>query len=135
MLRDMSTNTETVQAFLDAFNRKDVDGLMGFFADEAVYHNMPGDPVVGVGPIRAVIEGYTGPATAIDWVTMAIAETADGVVLTERLDRFDFGGKSVELPVMGAFDVSDGKITAWRDYFDMPTFQRQMAAIRGESAE
>ena len=113
-----------------AWNRKDIEGVIGFFAADAVYHNMPGDPVVGVGPIRAVIEGYATPATAIDWVLLQVAETPEGVVLTERLDKFDFGGKWVELPVMGTFEVSDGKITALRDYFDMATFGRQMAAIR-----
>ena len=30
------------------------------------------------------------------------------------------------LPVMGAFEVSDGKINAWRDYFDMNQFTSQM---------
>lgn len=38
-----------------------------------------------------------------------------------------FGDPSVELPVMGAFELSDGKISAWRDYFDMAQFQAQMA--------
>ncbi|HWM52333.1 MAG TPA: limonene-1,2-epoxide hydrolase family protein, partial [Thermoplasmata archaeon] len=31
-----------------------------------------------------------------------------------------------ELPVMGTFEVSDGKIRAWRDYFDMNQFTRRM---------
>ena len=35
-------------------------------------------------------------------------------------------GKRIELPVMGAFEVTaDGKISAWRDYFDMATFSKQ----------
>ncbi|MDH4143949.1 MAG: nuclear transport factor 2 family protein [Acidimicrobiia bacterium] len=43
-------------------------------------------------------------------------------VLTERTEFFvDRAGKkpSFELPVMGTFDVRDGKITAWRDYFEL----------------
>ena len=45
---------------------------------------------------------------------------ADGpVVMTERVDVFKLPGKSFELPVMGTFEVTDGKISAWRDYFDM----------------
>lgn len=42
-------------------------------------------------------------------------------VLTERLERFESrttAGKFVELHVMGAFELRDGKIAAWRDYFD-----------------
>lgn len=130
----MSTNSEIVQNFVAALNRRDVDGAMGFFADGAVYHNMPGDPVVGLDPIRAVIDGYVTPADGLDWVMLELAETSGGVVLTERLDKFDFGGKPLELPVMGAFELSDGKITAWRDYFDMATFGRQMTAIQDGSA-
>jgi limonene-1,2-epoxide hydrolase len=33
----------------------------------------------------------------------------------------------VELPVAGLFRVRDGAITLWRDYFDMRTFETQMA--------
>lgn len=120
------SNSDTIRAFLDAFNRKDIDGVMSFFSDDAVYHNMPTAPVHGAAAIRTSIEGYTAPATAIDWELVAIAETDGGTVLTERLDRFEFGDAQVELPVMGAFDFEDDKILAWRDYFDLAQFQKQM---------
>jgi limonene-1,2-epoxide hydrolase len=120
-------NSDTIRNFLAAFNAKDIDGLMAFFTDDAINHNMPDPPVQGTDAIRGVIDGYTSPATAIDWQLLAIAESEDGTVLTERLDRFDFGGRWVELPVMGSFDVAGGKISTWRDYFDMAQFQAQMS--------
>ncbi|MDA0352892.1 MAG: nuclear transport factor 2 family protein [Chloroflexi bacterium] len=120
------SNTDTIRAFLDAFNAKDIDRVMSFFSDDAIYHNIPTAPVHGAAAIRKSIEGYTTPASAIDWELVAVAETAGGTVLTERLDRFDFSGHKVELPVMGAFDFEDGKILAWRDYFDLAQFQKQM---------
>jgi limonene-1,2-epoxide hydrolase len=43
----------------------------------------------------------------------------DDVVLTERIDTFTVGGKEAALPVMGTFEIRDGKIAKWRDYFDM----------------
>ena len=46
--------------------------------------------------------------------------------MTERVDAFRLSDKSFELLVMGAFEVSDGKINAWRDYFDMNQFTSQM---------
>lgn len=49
-----------------------------------------------------------------------------GTVLTERLDIFHFATGTIELPVMGTFEVVDGKITAWRDYFDLNQFMSQM---------
>ena len=33
-----------------------------------------------------------------------------------------YGHATVSLPVMGTFEVHDGKITAWRDYFDLDQF-------------
>ena len=43
----------------------------------------------------------------------------DDVVLTERIDTFTMGERRAALPVMGTFEVRDGKISAWRDYFDL----------------
>lgn len=43
-------------------------------------------------------------------------------VLTERLETFRSKAspaKVVELHVMGAFEIRDGKIAHWRDYFDL----------------
>jgi limonene-1,2-epoxide hydrolase len=46
--------------------------------------------------------------------------------MTERVDVFKLPGKSFELPVMGAFEVDGGKISAWRDYFDLKQFMSRM---------
>lgn len=120
------TNSDLVRAFIDAFNRKDIDAVSAFFADDAVYHNMPVAPIVGRTAIRENIAGYTRPAAQIEWLLYAIAESANGSVLTERLDRFLMQGKWVELPVMGTFEFEGGKISAWRDYFDMNQFTSQL---------
>jgi limonene-1,2-epoxide hydrolase len=48
------------------------------------------------------------------------------VVMTERVDVFKLPNKSFELQVMGTFEVSGGKISAWRDYFDMNQFTSRM---------
>lgn len=123
----MSSNAALVRDLIDAFNANDVDRVLGFFAADAVYHNIPVQPVTGTAAIRAVLVGFMGMASEIDWVLRHLAETQDGVVLTERLDRFLVRGRWIELPVMGAFEVRDGRITAWRDYFDMKQFQDQLA--------
>jgi limonene-1,2-epoxide hydrolase len=48
--------------------------------------------------------------------------------MNERVDVFDLGGgKTISLPVAGAFEVNGGKISAWRDYFDMQMYTKQMA--------
>lgn len=123
----MSHATKVVTDLIDAFNRNDLDGIMTYFADAAVYHNIPMAPVSGPAAIRAVLQGFLGMASQVDWQLRHLAEGDAGVVLTERVDRFLINGKWVELPVMGTFEVAGNKINAWRDYFDMNQFQSQLA--------
>ena len=99
---------------------------MGFFTEDALYHNMPVAPVTGTEAIRGVLQGFMGMSSEVDWVLHAIAENADGQVLTERTDRFKVGEGWVELPVMGIFELAGGKISSWKDYFDMQQFQSQL---------
>jgi limonene-1,2-epoxide hydrolase len=117
--------TEIVKRFCDAWSDGDVDALMAFFADDAVYHNIPIDPVTGVDAIRATIAGFAQGVEKIEFRVDNIAADGD-VVLTERVDVFHLPGSTIELPVMGTFEVRDGKIAAWRDYFDMQQFMSQM---------
>ncbi len=65
-------------------------------------------------------------ASELEFIVHHIAETSSGTVLTERVDKFLIDGKWVELPVMGTFEFRDGKISAWRDYFDLEQFNKQM---------
>lgn len=128
----MTQAEQVVSDFMAAFNAMDIDAIVAAFTEDAVYHNMPGPPVEGRSAIKAVIRGYLGLASAMDWRIAYQAEVAPGVVLNERLDRFKLAKGWLELPVMGAFEVVDGKIAKWRDYFDMADFQRQLAAQQGE---
>jgi limonene-1,2-epoxide hydrolase len=122
----MSPNTQRVRDFVAAWSRNDLDEIMGYFAPDAVYHNIPVDAVKGTDAIRKAIAAYSTTATEAEWVLHQIAENAHGVVLTERTDRFKIGGKWIELPVMGTFELRDGLLTAWRDYFDMQQLVKQL---------
>jgi limonene-1,2-epoxide hydrolase len=46
--------------------------------------------------------------------------------MNERTDRFEIGGTWVDLPVAGVFELRDGRIALWRDYFDLPTIMNEM---------
>ena len=120
------TPIETVEAFIDAWNRIDFDAVAEFFADDVVYHNIPMKKIEGKENARAFIEAMR--AERIEWTTYHIA-AAGQVVLTERLDEFDLAdGKKISLPVMGTFEIEEGKIKAWRDYFDLNTYMSQLGA-------
>lgn len=118
-------NTETVLAFVQAWNDKDWDGIEALFADEVIYHNIPMAPLNGKSEAMAMIRGMQ--PKEVDWQILNIAESGN-VVLTERVDNFVMADdKEVSLPVMGAMELEQGKIVAWRDYFDLPSFTSQMA--------
>ncbi len=122
----MGQNSEIVSAFIDAFRQADLDRIMDFFEEDAVYHNIPLEPAQGTEAIRAVLQGFIAMASETDWIVHRIAEDADGVVMTERTDRFLVGESWVEIPVMGTFELRGGKLCAWRDYFDLAQFQKQL---------
>jgi limonene-1,2-epoxide hydrolase len=116
---------ELVRRFCGAWAEGDVDALVAYFTDDAVYHNIPISPVTGKDAIKTTIEGFAAGVDKIEFRVNAIAVDGD-VVLTERVDVFTTPAKSIELPVMGTFEVRDGKIAAWRDYFDLNQFMSQL---------
>jgi limonene-1,2-epoxide hydrolase len=121
------SNSDTVTAFIESWAGRDIDTIMDFFAEDAVYHNVPMDPAnVGKEQIRAVIGMFMKDPTRVEWEVHHQAETADGVVLNERTDRFWIGEHLIALRVMGTFELADGKITAWRDYFDLNQYMSQL---------
>ena len=122
----MSENTAIVSDFVAAWNARDIEKIMSALTPDCVYHNIPMDPLEGTEAIRGLIQTFVGMASKMDWTVHHIAEGSDGTVLTERTDRFLVGEKWVALPVMGTFELTDGKISAWRDYFDLEQLNKQM---------
>ena len=107
-----------VREFCDAVGKHDAEALRPFFTDDVVYHNIPMEPAVGIDTAIAFIEGFFGMCEHMVIENVHVAVNGN-VVLTERIDTFTVGQIVAPLPVMGTFELRDGKISAWRDYFDM----------------
>jgi limonene-1,2-epoxide hydrolase len=126
----MESPIEVVRRFCAAWSDgMGADDLAAFFTDDAVYHNIPLAPVTGREAIANNFATFIRPGPpGVEGLEFRIINiAADGpVVMTERVDVFNLPDKSFELPVMGVFEVSDGKINAWRDYFDMNQFTSRM---------
>lgn len=120
----MSDPTSVVEAFCAAWPAGDLDAIMAFFTDDAVYHNIPLAPASGTEAIRSTIETFIGGAQ-IEFRIDNIAAAGD-VVFTERVDIFTLPNGRIELPVAGVFELRGDKIAAWRDYFDMNQFMSGM---------
>jgi len=126
----MESPIDVVRRFCAAWSdNTGASELAAFFTDDAVYHNIPQAPVTGREAIANTIASFIRPgAPGIESIEFRIVNIAANgrVVMTERVDVFKLPSKSFELQVMGTFEVSDGKITAWRDYFDQNQFINRM---------
>jgi limonene-1,2-epoxide hydrolase len=120
------TNTQLVLDFIDGWNRMDWDTVIGLLAEDVVYDNIPMETIYGKAAATVFItQGME--LDSVNWEVLSIAENGNKV-LTERIDNFELSnGKTLSMPVMGTFEIENGEIKAWRDYFDLATFTGQMA--------
>ena len=119
------SNTQIVLDFIQAWNDRDWDAIDAAFTEDVVYHNIPMAPLNGRAAASEMIRGMQ--PKSVDWQVLNIAENGN-VVLTERIDNFVLAdNKPLSIPVMGTMEIENGKIKAWRDYFDLATFTSQAA--------
>ena len=121
----MSANMQLIEDFCRAWSRLDPVELAAYFTEDGVYHNMPAGPVHGRAEIEQFIRAFAGSWSKTDWKILNLLESGD-MVIAERVDRTLAGDKSVDLPCTGVFEIRDGKIAVWRDYFDLATYTRAM---------
>lgn len=124
----MADSKQVVRDFCGAWERLDKQAILGAFTDDAVYHNMPMAPAVGkeaIGQLLTFILAQGADTIRFD-IKHIVAE--GNVVLTERVDTFVTGEKEIKLDVMGTYELRDGKIAAWRDYFDLAQWTKQAGA-------
>jgi len=119
-------NEEVIREFISTWSDLDEDKLADFFSEDGVYHNIPMQPVKGKENVRQFIASFIQPWTETTWDILSIASAGE-LVIVERLDRTQAGDKAVDLPCVGVFEMEDGKIKVWRDYFDSNTYFEAMA--------
>ena len=122
----VTRNEQVVRDFIAAWSKLDVEALLEFFCEDGVYHNMPMSPVAGKAALRPFIGAFLNGWTSTEWDVINLMSAGD-VVIAERLDRTMIGDKAIDLPCCGVFEMRDGRISVWRDYFDMGTYTRALA--------
>ena len=122
----MPSNSEIVREFVEAWSTLDAEKLADYFTEDGCYYNMPTQPVKGREAVRGFIQNFLANWTDTQWDILNMAEAGD-VVFCERLDRTKTTAGDVDLPCLGVFEMQDGKIKEWRDYFDLGTFMKAMS--------
>lgn len=122
--RDAS-DLAVVEAFFAAFKANELDRALALMADDVVYQNVPFPADRGKAAVTRTLQLFGRVLTGFD-VQMRNIAARDGVVLTERVDILTGPFVHFELWVCGTFEIRDGKITLWRDYFDLASATLQL---------
>lgn len=111
-----------------------VEAIASLTTEDLVWSNTGLPDAAGREAVLAFVEGmHSGMGASGLKVDILNIAASGNVVLTERVDRFlnADGVEFLSVDVMGTFEVRDGKVFAWRDYFDLAGFMARMQAALG----
>jgi limonene-1,2-epoxide hydrolase len=117
-----------VRGFLEALADGDVDTAIEYVDDDIVYENVSLPTIRGRRRVDRGARTFYRRGVGFDVQIHRIAESGS-TVLTERTDAITFGRYRTQFWVCGVFEVRDGRITLWRDYFDWGAILA--ASVRG----
>ena len=121
---------QIVRDFLAHLTAKDIDSAAAMVSDAFEYDNVPIGKTYGPDGLRATLTGFFAACEKLDWQILRQTSHGDatrGTVLNERDDRLFIHGRWVSLPLAGVFEIENGKIVLWRDYFDRATLVEAMS--------
>ena len=122
----MNKNEEIIRDFVNTWPNLDVEKIVSYFTEDGIYHNMMMNPVKGHADLRNFMSAFLKGWSDTKWEILNIASSGN-MVFAERVDRMKVGGKPVALPCCGVFEMENGRIKIWRDYFDMNTYTNALA--------
>jgi limonene-1,2-epoxide hydrolase len=124
---DSTANARTVETFLYALQDEDFDAADAALADNIEWQNVGFPTIRGR---RRIIKLFRRGEGRFGFEVKIHRIAAEGnAVLTERTDALIIGPLRLQFWVCGVFEVHAGRITLWRDYFDMFDFAK--ATVRG----
>ena len=113
---------DTVLGLWRALSARDWESVKSFLSDDCIYADMP------VGPTLAA----RGPEDIVKRLKVGLEPLAsytnqDGLLLTNGSDvMYEHSetwtwqtGETAQLPFVSVHKVSDGKVTVWKDYWDL----------------
>jgi len=132
MTSDSKNPAHVVASYMDAMENMDFDAGLLYVADECEYINGPNAPTRGPEGVRGELAPFFAPILENQFIIRRQAVAGDTVFI-ERLDRHRIEHGWFELPVTGVFEVKNGKIVYWREYFNLATVVEGMTRLRQEA--
>lgn len=126
------TPEQIVDEFIRRIVANDLESALEMVSDDVEYDNVPLGKNIGPAAMREFLGAMSGGVDEVQFIVHRQTVTGN-VVMNERSDRFRVGENWMDLPVAGIFEVDDaGRVTLWRDYFDMATFNSEVARLAGD---
>ncbi len=113
-------NDALVRGFLAAWERRDTEHIMRCWADDGAYHALSIPPIVGREAFRRFVTRFEQVPGGRLEIRRQVA--SDDVVMNERVDHLTFRGRPLVVPICAVFEIRDGRIAAWREYYDPALF-------------
>jgi limonene-1,2-epoxide hydrolase len=134
MAKDIATKNTTEQIVLDFLHAAygetmDIDAMTALMADDFVWQlHVPLSPVVvGRDAARAELEKHSKLSTGmIEGSEIRTIVSNGDTVVVERVDVNAMNGVAVTFYVTAIFELRDGAITHWREYWDTAHVARQL---------
>jgi limonene-1,2-epoxide hydrolase len=123
-----SAPTRVVERFLELLRAGDIEGAVELMATDVQYTNVGLPTMRGRERVRDAFQRTLGRGLRFDVYVHSISANGP-TVLTERTDVLELGRLHTQFWVCGRFDVRDGQIVLWRDYFDYAAIAA--ATVRG----
>ena len=115
-----------IDALSDAFNSNDIDRVMSFFADDAVFDHAAGPEIhgtssVGADAIRAVFGDMFERAESVKWETLDVRIDGDKAICQYRRTATFSSGKIQDCKSVDILTFCDDKIIHKDTYFKQVT--------------
>ena len=115
-----AANDAMIREFFHAWDRRDTEHIMALFTEDAVCHNISFDPLVGKAAIRDFVAGYESRPP--DQAEIRHQLATGNLVMNERVDHVTLGDRKFDVAICGVFEIRDGRISRWTDYYDSGQF-------------
>ena len=118
--KSLDQKRAAVDAIIEAWKRKDIDGVLAQLCEDVEYHYLVGErPLVGKDWVRRFLERFGDHiGEPNNWHVVRSAESGNALLVEGVDDYMATDGTRIRYPYMGVFEFRDGLVSHWRDYAD-----------------
>jgi len=127
---DVAANRALIERFWEDMGRRDFAAVRTYFTDDAHYTDVPAPEDGARGPDAIEARLRLGIEPLERYVPRPGKMVAEGdMVILEHSEEWHWGtGETVVLPFVSVFELRDGLIARWWDYWDLGTLMNAAPA-------